>query len=42
MKLGENTFLSDGEIAEIRARQAPSVIARIWDYWARRSARSGR
>ena len=41
MKLGENTFLSDGEIAEIQARQAPSVVARIWDYWARRSTHRG-
>lgn len=40
MKFGENVFLTDGEIAEILSRQVPAVIARIWDYWARRSARS--
>lgn len=40
MKFGENVFLSDGEIREIQSRQVPSVVARIWDYWARRSTRS--
>lgn len=41
MKLGDNVFLSDGEITEIQRRQLPAVVARIWDYWARRSARKG-
>ncbi len=41
MKLGDNIFLSDGEIAEIQRRQMPAVVARIWDYWARRSTQKG-
>ena len=41
MKFGENTFLTDKEVAEIQSKQSPNVIARIWDYWARRCSRPG-
>jgi hypothetical protein len=37
MRLGDNTFLSDGEIAELQQHFAkPNALKRAWDNWVSR------
>lgn len=39
MKLGEITYLTEGEIAQTeKMARGPDSLLRVWEYWARRSA----
>lgn len=39
MQLGDVTFLSDGEVAEIQRTRASFTFERAWEYWCRRAGR---
>jgi HCOMODA/2-hydroxy-3-carboxy-muconic semialdehyde decarboxylase len=39
LQLGEVTFLSEGEVAEIQRTRASFTFERAWEYWCRRAGR---